>query len=358
MSTSTYCPVSRTLGRQPEQLLPAIPYLLGYAPTDSLVCLFFDHRGEVRLSSRVDWDTCLAAPDDVADTLAQRGHNCGATSVLLAAVDAITADWDTIAQLCGGFLAAGLALDWAGECTGQVWRGLECSDICGTHVLDPHCATVVGLIADGNAPAADRQSVVAEVAPSDDPLPNLMAAGLPVGAGDLEIWRDDTIEDCMNVLRHRGSPTDRDIALIAAACCDVRVRDVILWRLTMARDTATVASQHTWDVLATTLRRAPTEAVAPVGAVAALVAWQMGEGTRAMECLKRAHQADPGHSLAQLVFRCVDGAHSPSVWWHVMACLDEFTCRHGETSSGCGSLDAADPGEGGGPDGCQRGSTA
>ena len=51
MTNTTYCPVSRTLGRRPEQLLPAIPYLLGYHPSDSLVCLFFGSDGGMRLSS-------------------------------------------------------------------------------------------------------------------------------------------------------------------------------------------------------------------------------------------------------------------------------------------------------------------
>ncbi len=333
MTTSQFCPVSRDLGRRPEELLPAIPYLLGYQPADSLVCLFFDQHDQMRLSSRVDWDTCLAAPDDVADVLAQRGFNCDAVSVLVAAVDVVQRDDRTLQALSAHFATAGLTVGWVGECAGTTWRGLDCSDTCGVHLLDPHCVTVVGLIADGNAPAPDRQTVVAEVAPAANPLPDLRLANRPAGGGPpLELWRDETIEDCMELLRAHRLPTDRDVAVLAAACCDTRARDVVLWRLTVGQDTVSVMSGRTWEVLSTTLQRAPAEAVAPVAAVAGLVAWQMGEGTRAMACLNRAYDADPTHSLASLVFRCVDAAQPPSVWWQVMASLDESTCRHGSSA--------------------------
>lgn len=334
MTTSTYCPVSRTLGRQPEQMLPAIPYLLGYAPSDSLVCLFFDHGGVMRLSSRVDWDTCVTAPQDVVITLAQRGRNCGAGSVLIASVDPAGPSLDTVSRLCVEFLSEGFDIDWAGECAGDSWRGLECTDHCDRHVLDPHCATVVGLIAEGNAPAPDRKAVVAEVAADpEERLDSLHLAEIPNKPGDLEIWRDTTIEDCLAILSaHEEALSDRQVALMAAACCDIRVRDVILWRLTIGEEAARIDARRTWDLISSTLRRAPDEAVAGVAAVGALVAWQMGEGTRAMECLKRARQADPRHSLAALVFRCVDSAQGPQIWWQVMAGLDEDTCRHGDAS--------------------------
>ncbi len=342
MTTSTYCPVSRTLGRQPEQLLPAIPYLLGYTPRDSLVCLFLDRGGVMRLSSRVDWDTCTAAPQDVAITLAQRARNCGAGSVLIASVDPVEPNLDTVSQLCVEFLSEGFDIDWAGECAGDAWRGLECTDHCDRHVLDPHCATVVGLIAEGNAPAPDRAAVVAEVAADiDERLDGLQLAQIPDQSGDREIWRDTTIEDCMAILsEHDEVLSDRQVALMAAACDDIRVRDVILWRLTTGENAARIEARHTWNVISSTLRRAPDGAVAGVAAVAALVAWQMGEGTRAMECLKRARQADPGHSLAALVFRCVDSAQDPQIWWQVMAGLDEDTCRRGD------STDPGNPGVG------------
>lgn len=332
MSTSTYCPVSRTLGRRPEDLLPAIPYLLGYAPTDSLVCLFFDSAGGMRLSSRVDWDTCRVAPVDVATTLSQRAGNAGAASVLVAAVDPHHPSLAAVGELSALFLDEGLTIDWAGECRGDQWRGLECTRDCDRHVLDPHCPTVLELIAEGNAPAPDRGTIVAEVAAAADSLDTLAGAAMPAGGADREVWRDTTIEDVTALFARVERLSDREVALVATACMDIRVRDVVLWRLTVGDAAGGIGSHRAWDVLSQTLRRVPDEAVAAVAAVAALVAWQLGEGTRAMECLKRARAADPDHSLACLVFRCVDAAQPPSLWWQVMAGLDEHTCRHGATA--------------------------
>lgn len=332
MSTTTYCPVSRTLGRRPEQLLPAIPYLLGYHPTDSLVCLFFDSESGMRLSSRVDWDTTRIAVDDVAETLAQRAHNCDAVSVLLAAVDPLAADWGVITRLCVAFLDRGLTIDWAGECAGSSWRGLECTDQCEPHLLDTSCATVTELIADGMAPAVDREAVVAELAASDDALPDLSLALTPTSDAadtDRESWRDRAIEQCMGILAAQRPLSAADVAWVVAGMGDIRVRDVVLWRLTVGDRVGEVGDRRTWSVVSECVRRAPQGSVAPVAAVAALVAWQMGEGTRAMAALHRAWSADPGHSLAALVHRCVDTAAPPSMWWQVMAGLDEYTCRYG-----------------------------
>lgn len=329
MSASTFCPVSRTLGHRPEELLPAIPYLLGYTPIDSLVCLFFDEGGHMRLSSRVDWGVCRLAAEDVVTTLAQRARNSGGSRVLLAAVDPADPDLAVVGELAAHFLTEGFRLDWAGHCYGSRWRGLECTPRCDEHVMDRHCATVVRLIADGMAPVRDREAVVAEVAADANPLRERDLPRQPAEGIEREEWRDALIHEATQLLAGRRPVSRTDAGKITAACLDVRVRDVLLWRLTNAADGESLRSERTWEVFRDSLRLAPQEAVAAVGAVSALVAWQRGEGTRAMECLHRARESDPHHSLAALVFRCVDSAQPPSLWLEVMAGLDEKTCRHG-----------------------------
>ncbi len=330
MSTTTFCPVSRTLGRRPEELLPAVPYLLGYHPTDSLVCLFFGADDEMRLSSRVDWDTTRLATHDVVATLSERAGNCDAHSVLIVAMDPQQPDWEVLTHLCVGFLDRGLTIDWAGECRAGAWRGLECTDDCDRHVLDPQCVTVTRLIAEGVAPAADRDEVTAEVTAAADQLDDDVAVSVPLHPGGLEAWRDEMIPACLAVLERGGALSDAEIATFAVGMSDIRVRDVVLWRLTCGGHRPGIADPQTWQVVSAVLRQAPGVTVAPVAAVAALVAWQRGEGTRAMAALPRAWAADPQHSLAELVYRCVDAAVPPTVWWQVMSGLDEPTCRHGE----------------------------
>lgn len=332
MTNTTYCPVSRTLGRRPEQLLPAIPYLLGYHPSDSLVCLFFGSDGGMRLSSRVDWETTRQAVGDVAETLAQRAHNCDAVSVLVAAIDPRVIDWGTVTSLCVAFLDRGLSIDWAGECVGSSWRGLECTDLCEPHLLDSSCATVAELIADGMAPAADRGAVLAEVAADDHPISESELAVPPESAQQREEWRDTSIERCMAILAGSDPLSAADVGAFVAGMSDIRVRDVVLWRLTVGDRVGEVRDRRTWAVVSECVRRSPQEAVAGVAAVAALVAWQMGEGTRAMAALHRAWSADPDHTFADLVHRCVDAAAPPALWWQVMGGLDEFTCRYGNES--------------------------
>jgi Domain of unknown function (DUF4192) len=278
------------------------------------------------LSSRVDWATCQVAPAEVVETLAARAANCGATAVFLAEAQTAAPDAATLIDLSLHFVLSGMAVVWAGRCADGTWRGLECGSECPDHVLDPHSPAVVELIAQGWSAAPDRDSVVAEVAPRDQ-VPDV---GEPIAPGPArELWRDHAIRETMQLLRSDRPLEAGDVSLIARMCRDIRVRDVVLWRLECTDDGRAVTGSRCWQVFATALRRAPSDCVAPVAAVAALVAWQLGEGTRATACLHRAEAADPTHSLASLVRTSVYQAVPPTVWRQCMSSLDEETCRHG-----------------------------
>lgn len=341
MDNATDCPRSRHLGVRPEEILPALPLLLGYPPVDSLVCLFFDDHGLV-LSSRVDWSTCRAAPSDVVDTLVMRAGACGAQSVFVTQAQAPDPDPATLSELSMLFVVAGMEVLWTGRTADGVWRGLHCAASCPDHPLDSHSPAVVELIAQGWSAAPDRASVVAEV-DAEDPVPDLCEP-MPPGPA-LERWRDETIRRGMDLLTSARPVTTAEVQLIAAACRDIRVRDVILWRLERTDAGRAVDRNRRWLVFATALRRAPSNCVAPVAAVAALTAWQQGEGTRATACLARARDADPQHSLAALVRRCVDQAVPPATWRQCMASLDEVTCRHGTSADNSSPDDRRQPSE-------------
>lgn len=325
MDNTTECPRSRDAQLRPEDVLPALPLFLGYRPTDSLVCLFFDHDRMV-LSSRVDWATCQVAPGEVVETLAARADNCGASAVFITEVETGRPDRATLTDLSLHFVVAGMEVLWAGRSADGAWRGLECLPECPEHLLDPHSPAVVELIAQGWSAAPDRDSVLAEVAPRDQ-VPDL---GSPIAPGpQRERWRDQAIHDAMQLLQSDRPLAAADVSLIAQVCRDIRTRDVVLWRLECTDEGRAVSGERRWQVFATVLRRAPADSIAPVAAVAALIAWQLGEGTRATACLHRAEAADPAHSLASLVRTSVQQAVPPTVWRQCMSSLDEETCRHG-----------------------------
>ncbi|MFN8126331.1 MAG: DUF4192 family protein [Candidatus Nanopelagicales bacterium] len=310
----------------PAEILSAIPLFLGYPPTDSLVCLFFDPEGRMVLSSRLDWQACRADPETVVRTLSERASSGGARSVFIVEVDTPAPDPATLVALALQFLMAGIGVEWAGRSAAGSWQGLDCDPRCPPHPVDPHSAMVVELVTRGWSAVPDRDCLIGEVAAAD-PIADLGPALAP--GPDLEAWRDAAIDELTVLLQTDRPLTADDIDLVARVCRDIRARDVVLWRLECTPAGRAVTRARRWQVFATTLRRAPADAVAPVAAVAALMAWQAGEGTRATACLDRARAADPGHSLSGLIRSCLDQAVSPSVWLASLSSLDEDTCRHG-----------------------------
>lgn len=326
------CIAAAPFATAPQQLLPAIPYLVGYRPRDSLVALFLRDDGSVAVTARLDWDACRTDPINAAAAIVEPARRSAPTRVLLAAVDPVRSDTDALAAASDVCVDSGLVVVWAGEVRGDTWRGLDCAATgCDVHVLDDQAppAVVTQLVSLGHAPLADREALTAQVAP--DPIPAAdrpRAVERPANVG-VEAWRDELLRCCADILVTTEPLTSTQVALMAAGCRDIRVRDVLLWRLTVGVDHVLVGWEQAWTVVCEVLRRCHDDDVPHVGAVGAVVAWQLGDGIRANACLDRAWAADPGHSLADLVRRAVAGGCPPGTWHEVMAALEESDCRYG-----------------------------
>ncbi len=321
------CPLVRTTRFDPAPWLVAIPYLVGYNPVLSLVCVMTD-GDRIVVVGRLDWRDAVRDPRGVAAQMVRRSQHSGATGAMLVAVRPESPAGAPAALRVIGevFANSGVDVIWQGWITSEQWRSPDCDGAgCAPHFLPEPSSSdlVLELILAGAAPAATRQEVLAEVAPApaQDRLPDV------VGAADgLESWRDRAVADFMELVVADAVPNDDDVALLAAACHDIRVRDTVLHRITT---TGSGGWGAVWRLTTASMRRAPLSHVASLGAVAALAAWQMGDGLRAGEALTRAREADPDHSLCQLLQRSLDGGYPPSVWGQVMAGLTEEECRYG-----------------------------
>lgn len=329
------CIAAAPFATAPQQLLPAIPYLVGYHPSDSLVALFLRDDGSVPVTARLDWDACRADPISAATAIVEPAQRSEPTRVLLAAVDPVHPDSEALAAAADVCVDSGLSVIWAGERVGDTWRGLDCAATgCDVHVLDDDAppAVVTQLVSQGHAPLADRHALTDQVAPDrTPPADRPVAVERPHGVG-IEAWRDELLRSCADILVRTEPLSSSEVAVMAAGCRDIRVRDVLLWRLTVGVDNVLVGWEQAWVVISEVLRRCSAEDAAPVGAVGAVVAWQLGDGIRATACLDRAWASDPSHSLAGLVRRSVGAGCPPSMWHQVMAGLTESDCRYGARS--------------------------
>jgi hypothetical protein len=325
------CPIVRADGFDPAEILVAVPYLVGYFPADSLVCLLYDCELRLMVTMRLDWNDAASDPRGVANGVASRAAGDGATQAMLIAVDPAGSAWRRPLSVLSRRLARhGLETWWSGHIDAEHWQSERCQSAgCGTHPL-PHPSSsdlVLHLIVAGAAPAPTRDAVLAELAPvaPEERLPEC-----PEPTIDLEVWRDQEVEGVMLLLRDGSPPGDEQIARLGRAMADIRVRDTVLHRITAAAHPDTVGPwDAVWRVVVAAMRTVAPAHVAALGAVAALAAWQLGDGLRAGEALVRARAADPEHGLAKLLQQALDRGAPPSTWEEVMRGLTEAQCRHG-----------------------------
>ena len=174
--------------------------------------------------------------------------------------------------------------------------------------------------------ASSRQALTDEVAADPARIKEVTAhlhAHEQAAAGDLEGWRDETIEQIAG-LRSDPNPSAATLGAVVAGLRDTRVRDTALWELAMDPDT----SGNVISGLTMAVRSAPQGQVAPAATVLAIQHWTRGDGARANACLNRAMADDPGYSLAAM-----SGGLPPSSWTNVMSQLDRGVCRNGSNPS-------------------------
>lgn len=334
----------------PDSIVASIPFILGFTPRDSLIVMWL-RDGCVRLTMRLDLPPVGAAPDEWADAvMMHRGESdevilCVATKSSDAAHDdagdlpsreLITILLERLAHTDCHVRDALLAEEdrwWSYLCDQP-----ECCSPDGTPV-DPEIVDDVAarftLAGVGRLP--DRESVLAISAA--DPLRQLSVhaclgevrrqravrlAGAEQPNLEFEKWRDDSIDLVRDSLLGSAPTTSEQEAEILWALCDVRVRDTVLWEI--ARDNSHDA-HRSYEIAAALLRAAPPGLIAPIGAVAALLAWLIGDGVRAVAALDRVHADDPNYALAELLNRSISAGLSPAGWREMMQGLSRKACR-------------------------------
>lgn len=144
--------------------------------------------------------------------------------------------------------------------------------------------------------------------------------GLPNREG-LSAWREMESQFGQDLLKRPGEHfQDSELARLAVALGDIRVRDSILWD--MANFT------HDRKALAKKLTRGlpllEAKHGAPVATAAAICWWLNGNGAMANLCLDRALTDAPDYSLAAMVRVALDHALPPGFW---LESINELTRR-------------------------------
>jgi hypothetical protein len=331
----------------PDALLAAIPHLLGFPPRDSVVLVGLGADGagreSIQLTQRFDRPSDDLSGEELvqlARTVAAPMRACGSSSVIVAVfadeqptAPGVLPSTAFVDELVDALDEGGLwvtdslytdgATRWAYGCESP-----SCCPTSGVPISDELRTMVAAEFAGaGAAMASSRQALTDEVA-ADPARIKEVTAHLPAheqaASGDLEGWRDETIEQIAG-LRSDPNPSAATLGAVVAGLRDTRVRDTALWELAMDPDT----SGNVISGLTMAVRSAPQGQVAPAATVLAIQHWTRGDGARANACLNRAVVDDPGYSLAAMTGSAMSGGLPPSSWTNVMSQLDRGVCRNG-----------------------------
>ncbi len=319
----------------PHDLLAAIPFLIGYHPSDSLVLVSIKEDC-VGMAMRIDYpiDQSEAAFDLCASHISADEAD-GALIVAYQPLGRSDGD-DVLAQTTAALSRAGVAIYESILIAEGSYRSLLCHDItccplAGRPVppLDSSRIAMESVVAGHPMPfatiaelgASVRSNLLAqeeqwlervqksEVDPIDSDLNNLQRDGATA------------VIDLANDFIEHGVSTDQDlIAHVLGRLSEIQVRD---FALGSHGGESAPGYKRMWMHL---LRSAPPGFVAPVACLAAAIAYEYGDGALARAALDRAFADTPSYSLAQLLQRVFSAGWPPQSFAQMRSELHPKVC--------------------------------
>ncbi len=302
--------------RGPEDLLAAVPVVLGFRPAQSLVMLTFGGRHSFH--ARVD----LPAPDEPAGAVAELvdsllapavEHGVERVAFVAYTADAVLAA-RVGARLRASFTRHGIGVIDVLRADGGRWTCVPTRSGRREKALRPYDDRshpfAAQSVFDGRVTHATRDDLRTALAADPDQRRHVLRAqlALPPPGPDEAALVLDLVARCVA----RGQPPDDQAAArVLRAVTDVAVRDAALFAVQ-----ADTALEHL-DVWSSLLRRAPESQVPDTAAVTAFSAWQAGHGALAWCALDRCFEIDPGHLLGLALAECLVRAVPPTAWREV-----------------------------------------
>ena len=292
--------------RTPEDLLAAVPLLLGFVPERSVVMLSLSTpRGP---HARAD----LVPPEEasaLAASLAAAALGNSVDRVALVVLDEDLDDAEPVAhELLTGFEDAGIAVAALLLADGSHWRSVEPHVTTRTpQAYDAlHHPFALRELIDGRVVHRSREAVRAQLDPDAALGAQVRAAasGLPPAREDGPEW----VEECLVALvAGRQMPTVVEVARLLRAIDDPDNRDAA-WSWVLHVD----ARDHL-DLWLHIVRCCGPEQRAPAASLAAFFAWLVGDGALAWCAVERAEEFG-GTSLSRLVADLLERAAPPMLW--------------------------------------------
>jgi hypothetical protein len=314
----------------PDELLHAVPYLLGFHPERSLVLMGL-HRQVLVVTARLDLADA-AEEGTLAHAIGAMARG-GSTAIVAAAFDesasiessmSAAAAWPHLTAAIEREAARiGCELLDAMLVVGERWRSLLCDspDCCppgGRTMSTGPSAFAAAATYEGVVALADRAELEAVLDPDPDGVRARLGAALEVVENDavtavldghMRRHRRSVIRALFAAARESAEPgwsglDDAAVARFGAALPEIAVRDAV-W---MAVDDGRIDGRPLWRDLA---RRLPAPYDAPPLFLFGWASWRAGDGALAGIAAERAVRSDGEYSAADLLLAALDRGVDP-----------------------------------------------
>ena len=296
--------------RTHQDAIAAVPHLLGFHPTESLVLMPFSPQLPV---VRVDIPTTVEDRDSLwdeslRDALAPHALRTGGRARMAAMCftqdrsNAEVTSRDFAQRL--GEIGIGVPVRlWT---NGFVWSEFNTGDSgrCSQEATDLMAAT--GVVAGRVRPAESREAMAATLVGDREPVAAQLEQAYAI-ADTPAAEREWALERLDQFLDDGTRLTDHDAARLLVAVQTTSTRDALWEEMTLENATA---HQSLWVDMT---RRAPDEVRAPAASMAAFASWLSGDGAKAW-CALDEVPADQNYSMAAIVAGALHGGLPPSEW--------------------------------------------
>jgi len=296
--------------RTHQDAIAAVPHLLGFHPTESLVLMPFSPQLPV---VRVDIPTTGEDRDSLweeslRDALAPHASRTDGPPRMAAMCftqDRSNAEV-TSRDLAQRLPEIGIGVPVRLWTNGFVWSEFNTGDSgrCSQEATDLMAAT--GVVAGRVRPAESREAMAATLVGDSEPVAAQIEQAY-INADTPAAERDWAVERLHRFLDDGTRLTDNDAARLLVAVQTTSTRDA-LWE-EMNFESA-VTHQSLWVDMT---RRAPDEVRAPAATMAAFASWLNGDGAKAWCALDQV-PTDQNYPMAALVAEALHGGLPPKAW--------------------------------------------
>ncbi len=310
-----------TTVKTPHDLLAAVPFLIGYHPSDSLV-LISVKKDALEMAMRVDFP--INPPEGTYQLLTSHLKKDGAEAALVIAYEPSDdrSGEQVLRDLADAIAASEIPVRELMLIRSNRWRSLLCNDLScspleGNPVEDFQNSRIAAeQVANGKVlPFNNSEGLshsISATSCSRDLNWNQKVVKFQIAPDDpeLKVKQRDGAESILvlaDFYIQNGKCEDQDLkARVIGRLSDIQVRDYALG----CHNPENLDSYLImWREL---LRIAPPKFVAPVAALFAALAYENGEGALAHRALDRAIEDDPEYSLSRLLRRVFSSGWPPS----------------------------------------------